>query len=300
MEILQSKLESFVSSLQSRNQSPNTVKAYKSDIADFLDYLASHGGISTENFSLDSIRDWLWKQSEAGAGKTTLARKSSSIRAFSSYLLDQKVLETDPTLRLRSPKLDRSLPKVATENSLEQVFETLRPLATSDNPSGIRDLLVFELLYATGMRVSELVGADISNIDFSRQLIRVRGKGNKERMLPYGAYAQEALNLWLQQGRGQFENRYTDDALLINSRGKRVNVRQVYALVANQLERTPTGKAGPHTLRHSAATHLLDHGADLRAVQEILGHASLGTTQIYTHVSIERLKEGYLQAHPRA
>lgn len=300
MEILQSKLESFVSGLQSRNQSPNTVKAYKSDIADFLDYLASHGGISTENFSLDSIRDWLWKQSEAGAGKTTLARKSSSIRAFSSYLLDQKVLETDPTLRLRSPKLDRSLPKVATENSLEQVFETLRPLATSDNPSGIRDLLVFELLYATGMRVSELVGADISNIDFSRQLIRVRGKGNKERMLPYGAYAQEALNLWLQQGRGQFENRYTDDALLINSRGKRVNVRQVYALVANQLERTPTGKAGPHTLRHSAATHLLDHGADLRAVQEILGHASLGTTQIYTHVSIERLKEGYLQAHPRA
>lgn len=300
MEILQAKLESFVSTLHSRNQSPNTVKAYKSDVADFLDYLASHGGITAENFSLDSIRDWLWKQSEAGASKTTLARKSSSIRAFSSYLVDQNVLETDPTLRLRSPKLDRSLPKVATENSLEQVFETLRPLATSDNPSGIRDLLVFELLYATGMRVSELVGADISSIDFSRQLIRVRGKGNKERMLPYGAYAQEALNLWLQQGRKQFENRYTDDALLINSRGKRVNVRQVYSLVANQLERTPTGKAGPHTLRHSAATHLLDHGADLRAVQEILGHASLGTTQIYTHVSIERLKEGYLQAHPRA
>lgn len=300
MEILQAKLESFVSSLQSRNQSPNTVKAYKSDVADFLDYLASHAGITAENFSLDSIRDWLWKQSEAGASKTTLARKSSSIRAFSSYLVDQNVLETDPTLRLRSPKLDRSLPKVATENSLEQVFETLRPLATSDNPSGIRDLLVFELLYATGMRVSELVGADISSIDFSRQLIRVRGKGNKERMLPYGAYAQEALNLWLQQGRKQFENRYTDDALLINSRGKRVNVRQIYSLVANQLERTPTGKAGPHTLRHSAATHLLDHGADLRAVQEILGHASLGTTQIYTHVSIERLKEGYLQAHPRA
>lgn len=300
MEILDSELASFEANLRARNQSPNTQKAYRSDVADFLDFLSSHGGKSPANFSLENIRDWLWRQSEAGATKTTLARKSSSIRAFSAWLVERKVLEVDPALRLRSPKLERTLPKVATESSLEIVFENLRPLATEDNPTGLRDLVVFELLYATGMRVSELVSSEISNIDFSRNLIRVTGKGNKERMLPFGAYAQDAISNWLRVGRPQFENRYTDDALLINSRGKRVNVRQIYALVANQLAKTPTGKAGPHTLRHSAATHLLDHGADLRAVQEILGHASLGTTQIYTHVSIERLREGYLQAHPRA
>lgn len=300
MEILESELASFAAGLKARNQSPNTIKAYSADCSEFLDFLKNHGGLSVSNLTLDSLRDWLWRLSDAGATNSTMARKSSSIRAFTAWLLDRGVIETDPGLRLRSPKLGRPLPKVASEQSLEQVFQTLRPMATSDNPNGIRDLLVFELLYATGMRVSELVGANISDFDFSRNLVRVTGKGNKQRMLPYGQPAQDALENWLRVGRKEYENRYTDDALLINSRGKRVNVRQIYSVVASQLGRTPTGKAGPHTLRHSAATHLLDHGADLRAVQEILGHASLGTTQIYTHVSIERLKEGYRQAHPRA
>lgn len=300
MDLLDSELHAFAARLESRNQSPNTIKAYTSDCKEFLEFLASHGGKSKDNLNLDSIRDWLWRLSDAGATNSTMARKSSSIRAFTAWLLERGVLETDPGLRLRSPKLGRPLPKVASEQSLDQVFENLKPLATADNPIGIRDLLVFEMLYATGMRVSELVGANISDFDFSRNLVRVTGKGNKQRMLPYGQPAQAVLELWLQVGRREFENRYSDDALLLNSRGKRVNVRQIYALVASQLGKTPTGKAGPHTLRHSAATHLLDHGADLRAVQEILGHASLGTTQIYTHVSIERLKEGYRQAHPRA
>ena len=300
MDLLDSELLAFSARLESRNQSPNTVKAYTNDCREFLDFLANHGGKTGDNLTLDSIRDWLWRLSDAGATNATLARKSSSIRSYTAWLLERGVIESDPGLRLRSPKLGRPLPKVASEQSLEQVFENLKPLASEDNPTGIRDLLVFELLYATGMRVSELVGANISDFDFSRNLVRVTGKGNKQRMLPYGQPAQLVLELWLRVGRKQFENRYSDDALLLNSRGKRVNVRQIYGLVANQLERTPTGKAGPHTLRHSAATHLLDHGADLRAVQEILGHASLGTTQIYTHVSIERLKEGYRQAHPRA
>jgi integrase/recombinase XerC len=150
------------------------------------------------------------------------------------------------------------------------------------------------------MRVSELAGLDVDDFDFSRQLVRVTGKGNKQRMLPYGDMAAEAIARWMRSGRNVHALPESPNALLLTSRGKRIGVRQIYALVAKQLEDTPTGAAGPHTLRHSAATHLLDHGADLRAVQEILGHASLGTTQIYTHVSVERLKKSFEQAHPRA
>jgi integrase/recombinase XerC len=157
-----------------------------------------------------------------------------------------------------------------------------------------------ELLYATGARVSELAALDLGNVDYSRNIVRLMGKGSKERMVPFGQPARDALDGWLRHGRNQLAQEKTDSAMFLNSRGLRVGVRQIYALVAALLENTPTGTAGPHSLRHSAATHLLDGGADLRAVQELLGHASLGTTQIYTHVSIERLKDGYKNAHPRA
>jgi integrase/recombinase XerC len=150
------------------------------------------------------------------------------------------------------------------------------------------------------MRVSELSGLDISDIDFSRRLLKVTGKGNKQRMLPYGQAAATAIDSWIRLGRPKYYLDSSPDSLLLTSRGKRVGVRQLYSLVAGELAQTPTGSAGPHTLRHSAATHLLDHGADLRAVQEILGHASLATTQIYTHVSVERLRDAFEQAHPRA
>jgi integrase/recombinase XerC len=201
---------------------------------------------------------------------------------------------------LRSPKLDRTLPKVATEDSISKVLQRLQNLATTDSAAALHDLCAFELLYATGMRVSELAALDVDDFDFSRQLVRVTGKGDKQRMLPYGDAAAEAVSRWMRQGRNSYAVPESPAALLLTSRGKRVGVRQIYSLVAKQLEETPTGAAGPHTLRHSAATHLLDHGADLRAVQEILGHASLGTTQIYTHVSVERLKKSFEQAHPRA
>jgi integrase/recombinase XerC len=180
------------------------------------------------------------------------------------------------------------------------VFDLLERAATPENPGALRDRLAVELLYASGARVSELVGLNLSDIDFSRNLLRVLGKGGKQRMVPFGAPAREALDAWLRDGRVTYENEKSGDALLLTSRGQRVGVRQIYSLVAGLLAETPTGAAGPHSLRHSAATHLLDGGADLRAVQELLGHASLGTTQIYTHVSIERLKEGYKVAHPRA
>jgi len=293
---LQAQSQRFLSQLAARGVAENTLKAYASDIADLIGFL----GDTKQVIDLESIRSWLYRVLEAGASKATLARKTSSIKGFTAWLFEHKDLESDPGIRLRSPKLDRPLPKVATESALAEVFERLKASATEDSPVGIMTLCVMELLYATGMRVSELAGIDLQDIDHTRTLIRVTGKGDKQRMLPYGANAKSALDAWLKHGRPKFEVESSPNSLLLSSRGGRVGVRQLYDAVAKQLAQTNTGSAGPHTLRHSAATHLLDHGADLRAVQEILGHASLATTQIYTHVSIERLRASFEQAHPRA
>lgn len=293
---LSAELAGFTGYLASRGTSSNTQKAYLADLRDLAGFLNDSG----RELDLDALRDWMWQMSEAGATKTTLARKTSSAKAFTQFLFERGKLDSDPGLRLKAPKLDRGLPKVASEKSLDEIFERLQFLATEDNPAGLRDLCVFELLYATGMRVSELAGVDLEDIDYSRSLIRVTGKGNKQRMLPFGTSAAKALEAWVRIGRDEYQTQTSPPALLLTSRGKRVGVRQLYSMVAEQLAETPTGKAGPHTLRHSAATHLLDHGADLRAVQEILGHASLATTQIYTHVSVDRLRKSFEQSHPRA
>jgi integrase/recombinase XerC len=283
-----------------RGFSPNTLKAYRSDISELLVFAQSRGIQNPAEISIDLLRDYLWALSETGLAKSTLARKSAAFRSFTAWLHKNQVLEVDPGLRLRTPKQNKALPTVVSRESLAQVFESLQLKATSDNPQGMRDLLIFELLYATGARVSEMVGLNLEDIDYGRSLLRVLGKGSKVRMVPFGKPAAEALDSWIRKGRPQLESEQSHSALLLNSRGKRVGVRQVYGLVAACLESTPTGATGPHSLRHSAATHLLDGGADLRSVQELLGHASLGTTQIYTHVSIERLKDGYKNAHPRA
>lgn len=284
--------------LSSKGYSPNTLRAYLTDIQDLASIVGLERGV--EAINLEVLRDWLWRQSENGASKATIARKSAAARAFTMWLHKAGHLNEDPGLRLRSPKAGRSLPKVVSRESLDQVFGALQERATLDNPSGLRDLAMVELLYATGARVSELAGLDLGNVDYSRNLVSLMGKGSKERMVPFGQPARDALDNWLRHGRNTLAKDSTGSAMFLNSRGARVGVRQIYALVAALLENTATGVAGPHSLRHSAATHLLDGGADLRAVQELLGHASLGTTQIYTHVSIERLKAGYKNAHPRA
>lgn len=289
----------FATYLQSsKGYSPNTCKAYLADIQDLASSLGAEQ--SAEVMTLETLRDWLWRQSEKGASKATIARKSAAARSFTMWLHKAGHVTEDPGLRLRSPKAGRSLPKVVSRESLEQVFKSLQDKATIDNPTGLRDLAMVELLYATGARVSELAGLDLGNVDYSRNIVRLMGKGSKERMVPFGQPARDAIDDWLRHGRNALVQEKTDSALFLNSRGSRVGVRQIYSLVASLLEATATGVAGPHSLRHSAATHLLDGGADLRAVQELLGHASLGTTQIYTHVSIERLKDGYKNAHPRA
>jgi integrase/recombinase XerC len=280
--------------------SSHTIKAYQSDVADLRGFLTRKDLDSIEQVNLDNLRDWLWFVSEQGLAKSTISRKSAAIRAFTAWLFKNGKLEQDPGLRLRSPKSQRTLPKVVSRSTLDEVFDDLTAKATEDNPNGIRDLLVVEILYASGIRVSELTGLNLQDVDYGRQILSVMGKGSKQRMVPYGQPAADALANWIRVGRNQFANEKSGDALLINSRGQRLGVRQAYALVANLLRETATGVAGPHALRHSAATHLLDGGADLRAVQELLGHSSLATTQIYTHVSVERLKQGYLKAHPRA
>jgi integrase/recombinase XerC len=298
---LPSAIDQFGAELSvGRGFSPNTVKAYLSDVSDLQDFMESKNQNEILDLDLELLRDWLWRVSEKGLTKTTLARKSAAVRAFTAWLYKNGKLDTDPGLRLRSPKASRALPKVLSREAMSGIFDKLEPLATVDNPSGIQDLLMVELLYGSGIRVSELVGLNLEDIDYGRKILRVTGKGNKQRMVPYSDPASDALAAWIRSGRMQFENEVSQNALLITSRGKRVGVRQVYALVASLLSETAVGQAGPHALRHSAATHLLDGGADLRAVQELLGHSSLATTQIYTHVSVDRLKQGYLKAHPRA
>ena len=294
-------LEQFAAELSvGKGFSSNTVKAYVSDVSDLQAFMESKNQTEIEDLDLELVRDWLWRASEKGLTKTTLARKSAAVRAFTAWLHRNGRLDSDPGLKLRSPKASRTLPKVLSREAMSGIFEKLEPLATVDSPSAVQDLLMIELLYGSGIRVSELVGLNLEDIDYGRKILRVTGKGNKQRMVPYSDPAGEALASWIRFGRTQFENEVSKNALLITSRGKRVGVRQVYALGASLLSETAVGQAGPHALRHSAATHLLDGGADLRAVQELLGHSSLATTQIYTHVSVDRLKQGYLKAHPRA
>ncbi len=299
-DLVQSANE-FADYLQSaRGYSVNTVKAYETDVLDLISFLDRQGVSKTAELALDLIRDWLYEADQRGLTKTTLARKSAAIRSYSAWLKKTQQIENDFAQRLKSPKASRSLPKVVSRETLSEIFDLLSGQASAENPNGLRDLLAIELLYASGCRVSELVGLNLEDVDYSRNILRVMGKGAKQRMVPFGSPAREVLDIWIRTGRPQLESDKSGQALMINSRGQRLGVRQVYALVAGLLEGTPTGVAGPHALRHSAATHLLDGGADLRAVQELLGHASLGTTQIYTHVSVERLRDGYKKAHPRA
>ena len=297
----ESALARYRTSLEAgRGYSKHTVKGYLTDLADLVDFLDVYGVNSPTDIDLEALRSWLFALSERGIAKSSMARKTASVRSFTAWLLEQGDLDSDPGLRLRTPKANKSLPKVATREAMNEVFATLEAAAGEDDPIAVRDFAIVELLYATGARVSEIVGLNLGDVDSARRLIQVTGKGNKQRMIPYGTPCEAALERWLNLARPSLVSGQTSFELFLNSKGKRIGPRAIYELVAKALSATAIGAAGPHALRHTAATHLLDGGADLRAVQELLGHASLGTTQIYTHVSIERLKEGYTSAHPRA
>ncbi|GAA2232127.1 tyrosine recombinase XerC [Herbiconiux moechotypicola] len=289
-----------------RAYSEHTVRSYASDLADLQQFAAGRGVSAVGGLDLELYRDWLWTASQKHLSKATLARRAASAKTFSAWLTRSGHIPADPALRLRAPRPDRTLPRVLSGDAVALLLDGLRERVGDGEPAALRDLAVVELLYASALRVSELTGLDVGDLDLDRRTVRVVGKGGKERVVPFGVPAHAALVDYLARERPALVARRNDgaaaiDALLLGARGGRLGTRAVYELVAHLLAEVPgSGPAGPHAFRHTAATHLLDGGADLRAVQELLGHASLGTTQIYTHVSIERLRSSYRAAHPRA
>ena len=321
-------LDAFLDSLAlTRNLSAHTIRAYRGDIGGLLEHLARHGENDLTGLDLGVLRSWLAQQQTSGAARSTLARRAAAARTFTAHARAAGWILVDPGVRLASPRTHRSLPEILNVDQARAVVdavgrrgsadavhdrdhhldggEAARTGSRTDNAInralGRRDRLVLELLYGCGIRVSELVGLDLTDIDPGRRVVRVFGKGSKERVTPYGLPAQHALDAYLSTGRPTVAAAQSGSALLLGRQGGRLGQREARRIVHAAVAAVPdTPDIGPHGLRHSAATHVLEGGADLRSVQELLGHASLATTQIYTHVSAERLKAVYRQAHPRA
>ncbi|MCH9668188.1 MAG: tyrosine recombinase XerC [Actinomycetia bacterium] len=285
-----------------RGRSEHTRRAYLGDLRSLLDFVAQRApdtGLGA--VTLPVLRSWLAAQASAGTARATLARRTSAVKTFAAWAVRQGLISEDPTTRLQVPKARRTLPAVLRQDQADDAMNAAKSAAQQGDPLALRDRLIVEMLYATGIRVSELCGLDIDDIDTSRQLLRVLGKGNKQRTVPFGEPAWVALRVWLADGRPQLATVGSGAALLLGARGGRLNPRQARTVV-HQTMAAVSGAPdiGPHGLRHSAATHLLEGGADLRVVQELLGHSSLATTQLYTHVSVARLRAVHDQAHPRA
>ena len=285
-----------------RNLSEHTIRAYLGDLTALFSHSATLGITSVDQLTLAAIRSWLAAQQGKGGARTTIARRAVAVRTFTAWATKNELMKEDVGERLATPKSQRTLPTVLTVSETEEVFNALESaLGEEAEPHATRNIAIIELLYSTGIRVSELCGLDLEDIDRARNTIRVFGKGRKERTVPLGAPALKAVDRWISDARASYVSSTSGLALFLGARGKRIDPRTVREVVYSALQALPNApKFGPHGLRHSAATHLLERGADLRTVQEILGHASLATTQIYTHVSEERLKAAYKQAHPRA
>jgi integrase/recombinase XerC len=318
-----------------RGLSAHTVSAYVGDVLSLLDHLERYGGTSVKDLSLPVLRSWLARLRSTGAARSTLARKGASARSFCAWCLRTGLIATDPSARLAVPSTPRHLPRVLRVDQAAAMLDRVGPARNSagqrradpaangsgaaqgiggpepdadapapdaaDAAMALRDQAMVELLYAAALRVSELTGLDLDSLDPNRRVVRVWGKGGKERVVPYGAPAASAIEAWLAGGRPVLLGSESGAALFLGRRGRRIDPRAVRTVVHRRTAAVPGApELAPHGLRHSAATHLLEGGADLRTVQEMLGHASLATTQIYTHVSAERLQAVYRQAHPRA
>lgn len=288
-------IEAFTSYLnRERSLSDNTIRAYIGDLESLSAHLKALGVEDLNNLNISHLRSWLANQQSKGASRTTLSRRATSIKLFTKWAHKEGLLPTDVGFNLATPKAHRVLPEILDVKSADIAMQSLEAFAEETGElTAIRNLAMVEMLYASGARVSEICGLNLKDIDYERSTIRVIGKGSKERVIPIGRPAVAALEKWLKV-RPQLANEKSGDAVFLGARGKRIDQRQVREVVYKTIE------LGPHALRHSAATHLLEGGADLRTVQEILGHASLSTTQIYTHVSAERLHSAFKQAHPRA
>ncbi len=291
-----------------RSLSPHTVRAYAGDISSMLEHASRQGVDTPEGLGVTELRGWLAIQHESGAARATLARRGAAARSFTAFAYRRGWLATDPGSRLGTLKTRRALPHVLRQDEMAAVLAGLdkagrqaEAASAAEAAVALRDAAVLELFYATGIRVSELCGLDPVHLDHGRRTVRVRGKGDKERTVPVGVPALAAVDRWLATGRPALATAASGSALFLGVRGGRLDPRTARRIVHERLrEAGATRDTGPHGIRHSTATHLLEGGADLRSVQEILGHSSPATTQIYTHVSIERLKSSYRQAHPRA
>jgi integrase/recombinase XerC len=316
---LESVLEAFWRHLAAeRGVSGHTVRAYLGDVRALLEYAAHAGVTSPDGLDIAVLRGWLAGQHATGRARATLARRAASARTFTAFGHARGWLPSDPGPLLGTPRLRRKLPEVIRQDQMAAVLAAQdgpargspareRPAPEGSEPDprdqalALRDTAIMELLYATGIRVSELCGLDLGDLDHERRTVRVLGKGGKERTVPVGLPAERATGRWARDGRPVLLASGSAAALFLGARGRRLDPRTARRVVHTRLAAVPAvPDTGPHGLRHAAATHLLEGGADLRSVQEILGHASLGTTQIYTHVSVERLTSAFRQAHPRA
>lgn len=284
-----------------RGRSANTVRAYLADVRSLLQHARAHGGRTLDDVDLPLLRSWLAGMSERGSSRATLARRAASARGFTSWAVRTGRARADPALRLRAPRQLRTLPHVLPVAQAATLMDLAAVRAGDADPQRLRDRAALELLYATGARVGELVGADVDDVDLDRRTLRVLGKGARERVVPFGVPAARATSAWLASGRPLLATATSGPALFLGARGARLGQRQVRTMVRSLSQAAEPGDGiSPHALRHTAATHLLDGGADLRSVQELLGHATLSTTQLYTHISVDRLRRAYKQAHPRA
>jgi len=284
-----------------RNLTPHTVRAYLGDVSGMLAHAAALGLSSLDDLDIRALRSWLANQQTRGKARTTMARRATAVRVFTAWALRSGRASADAGAQLGSPKAHKPLPPALDQAQARALLEAAATQADDGSPVGLRDVAILELLYATGIRVGELCGLDVDDADRGRRVVRVLGKGRKERTVPYGLPAEHALARWLGDARPALAVPGSGAALFLGARGKRIDQRAVRAMVHRRLADVPGAPdLGPHGLRHTAATHLLEGGADLRTVQELLGHASLATTQIYTHVTTERLRQAYHLAHPRA
>lgn len=287
-------------------RSEHTVRSYVSDLDELSAWLTENGLRGLQDLNRETLRGWLAQRHQRGLARSSLSRGIASVHSFCRWAVDEGLLDHDPAAALNGPAKGRHLPDVVNSSALSDMLDGLaqraRQPAQDDRPAALaaRDWALLEMLYATGARISEVVNLDLNDIEDSASVVTVIGKGNKQRRVPFGERAGSALELWRRR-RAAVVSDKSGNAVFLGARGGRIDARVARRTVAQALRTVPdTHASGPHSLRHSAATHLLDGGADLRSVQELLGHSTVATTQIYTHVSVERLRNAYVQAHPRA
>ena len=307
MQKLEIQIKKFLSYLKTeKNLSPHTLTSYQNDLNDLFNFLKNkreNNQISPSRIQRNDLRDFVVHLKQKGLDNRSIARKASAVRSFFKFMLRQGKIKSDPSSYVLTPKLRKILPEILTEDEMKALFDHPEPKVTNFSEKKrlwfVRDLAILEVFYSTGMRLDELTQLDISSFDFNGETVRVLGKGKKERVIPVGRKALKALRIYLDQRKrlSFLEN----EAVFINKFKKRLSSRGISRIVKKYLSGiTEKKKISPHIIRHSFATHLLDQGADLMAVKELLGHKKLSTTQIYTHVTMDRLKKVYKQAHPRA